>query len=166
MLGGSFVGEFRGFLISSPLWWLMSNARTVSGAFVAGGGLTVTTTLAARTAGLPMPGAIVAFSPGLDHTRSGVSMDTKAGLDPFFTREGMAHTGDLYLAGQDPNQELLTPAVLTGARTAELLPTRRRRARHGRMGYLRDTQQRKPVSAEATTTAGSGAVAFADRKAR
>ena len=37
----------------------------------AGGGLTVTTTLAARKAGLPMPGAIVAFSPGLDHTRTG-----------------------------------------------------------------------------------------------
>lgn len=59
-----------------------------------------------------MPGAIVAFSPSLDHTRSGASMDTKAGIDPFFTREGMAHTGDLYLGGQDPNQELLAPAIL------------------------------------------------------
>ncbi|MFR0357706.1 alpha/beta hydrolase [Streptomyces sediminimaris] len=78
----------------------------------AGGGLTVTTTLAARKAALPMPGAIVAFSPGLDHTRSGASMDTKAGIDPFFTHEGMAHTGDLYLNGQDPHQELLAPAVL------------------------------------------------------
>ncbi|MEU0037354.1 alpha/beta hydrolase [Streptomyces sp. NPDC006333] len=78
----------------------------------AGGGLTVTTTLAAKKAGLPMPGAIVAFSPSLDHTRSGASMDTKAGIDPFFTREGMAHTGDLYLGGQDPNQELLAPAIL------------------------------------------------------
>ncbi|WP_026252547.1 alpha/beta hydrolase [Streptomyces sp. PsTaAH-124] len=78
----------------------------------AGGGLTVTTTLAARKAGLPMPGAIVAFSPGLDHTRTGTSMNTKAGIDPFFTREGMTHTGDWYLDGQDPNQELLAPAVL------------------------------------------------------
>ncbi|MYR63531.1 alpha/beta hydrolase fold domain-containing protein [Streptomyces sp. SID625] len=78
----------------------------------AGGGLTVTTTLAARKAGLPMPGALVAFSPGLDHTRTGASMDTKAGIDPFFTREGMTYTGDWYLGGQDPNQELLAPAVL------------------------------------------------------
>ncbi|GAA1938541.1 alpha/beta hydrolase [Amycolatopsis minnesotensis] len=78
----------------------------------AGGGLTVTTTLAARKAGLPVPGAIVAFSPGLDHTRTGATMMTKAGIDPFFTPEGMAHTGEMYLAGQNPHQELLAPAVL------------------------------------------------------
>ncbi|MEU8687872.1 alpha/beta hydrolase [Streptomyces sp. NPDC048665] len=83
----------------------------------AGGGLTVTTCLAARAAGLPLPAAIVAFSPGLDGTRSGESMDTKAGLDPFFTREGLAHTGAMYLAGQDPHQELISPVLhadLTG----------------------------------------------------
>ncbi|MGC4869262.1 alpha/beta hydrolase [Micromonospora sp. DT53] len=78
----------------------------------AGGGLTVTTTLAARNAGLPLPSALVAFSPGLDHTRTGESMDTKEGVDPFFTREGMAHTAEFYLGGQDPNQELAAPAVL------------------------------------------------------
>ncbi|MEV4114991.1 alpha/beta hydrolase [Nonomuraea sp. NPDC049695] len=83
----------------------------------AGGGLTVTTCLAARDAGLPMPAAIAAFSPGLDHTRSGATMSTKEGIDPFFTREGMGRTGEMYLAGQDPNQPLLAPAVhadLTG----------------------------------------------------
>jgi monoterpene epsilon-lactone hydrolase len=78
----------------------------------AGGGLTVTTCLAARDAGLPMPAAIVAFSPGLDMTRTGESMDTKAGVDPFFTREGLGHTGTMYLAGQDPRQPLLSPATL------------------------------------------------------
>ncbi|MEV4346356.1 alpha/beta hydrolase [Actinoplanes sp. NPDC049596] len=78
----------------------------------AGGGLTITTTLAARNAGLPLPGALVAFSPGLDHTRSGASMDTKQGTDPYFTKEGMAHTGAMYLGGQDPHQELAAPAVL------------------------------------------------------
>ena len=30
-LGNPFVSEFRGFLISSPLWWLMSIAWIVSG---------------------------------------------------------------------------------------------------------------------------------------
>ncbi|WP_370938936.1 alpha/beta hydrolase [Amycolatopsis sp. cg13] len=83
----------------------------------AGGGLAVTTTLAARDAGLPMPAGIVAFSPGLDHTRTGASMETKEAVDPFFTRESMAHTGELYLAGADPAQPLLAPAVhadLTG----------------------------------------------------
>ncbi|MGX1675892.1 alpha/beta hydrolase [Streptomyces sp. NPDC055400] len=78
----------------------------------AGGGLTVTTCLAARDAGLPMPAAIVAFSPGLDMTRTGESMDTKAGIDPFFTREGLEHTGTMYLAGQDPRQPMLSPAAL------------------------------------------------------
>jgi monoterpene epsilon-lactone hydrolase len=83
----------------------------------AGGGLTVTTSLAAREAGLPMPAALVAFSAGLDHTRSGATMHTKEGVDPFFTRAEMAQTGALYLDGTDPDQPLLAPAVradLTG----------------------------------------------------
>ena len=78
----------------------------------AGGGLCITTCLMARSAGLPMPAAVVAFSPGLDATRTGASMDTKAGFDPYFTRENMAPTSALYLAGADPRQELLTPATL------------------------------------------------------
>ena len=78
----------------------------------AGGGLTVTACLRARAAGLPMPAAIVAFSPGLDGTRTGESMDTKAGIDPFFTRETLAGTAAMYLAGEDPRQELISPAIL------------------------------------------------------
>jgi monoterpene epsilon-lactone hydrolase len=78
----------------------------------AGGGLTVTTTLAAREAGLPMPAGIVAFSPGLDHTRTGESIQTKDGIDPLFTAAGLARTGDMYVNGQDPAQPLLAPAVL------------------------------------------------------
>lgn len=83
----------------------------------AGGGLSVTVTLAARDAGLPVPAGIVAFSAGLDHTRTGRSMTTKEGVDPLFTREGMGRTGALYLDGQDPEQPLLAPALeadLTG----------------------------------------------------
>jgi len=83
----------------------------------AGGGLTVTTSLAARDAGLPVPAAIVAFSPGLDHTRSGASMRGKDGIDPFFSYAGLERSGDLYLDGQDPHQPLAAPAVyadLTG----------------------------------------------------
>jgi acetyl esterase/lipase len=83
----------------------------------AGGGLTVTTCLAARDAGLPMPAAIVAFSAMLDHTRSGASIHTKNGIDPFFTPDDFAQTGQRYLAGQDPDQPLLAPVLhadLTG----------------------------------------------------
>jgi epsilon-lactone hydrolase len=53
----------------------------------------------------------VGFSPGLDYTGTGKSMDTKAGIDPLFTRESLAHTATMYLAGQDPNQPMLAPAV-------------------------------------------------------
>ncbi|WP_027927340.1 alpha/beta hydrolase [Amycolatopsis benzoatilytica] len=83
----------------------------------AGGGLTVTTCLAARDAGVPLPAGIVAFSPGLDHTRSGATMTAKDGIDPFFTRESLGRTAEMYLAGADPDQPLLAPAVhadLTG----------------------------------------------------
>lgn len=83
----------------------------------AGGGLTITTCLAARDAGLPLPAAIVAFSPGLDSTRTGESVDTKEGIDPIFTRAGLEHNGARYLAGQDPRHPMLSPAVfadLTG----------------------------------------------------
>ncbi|MFF3152623.1 alpha/beta hydrolase [Streptomyces sp. NPDC057910] len=83
----------------------------------AGGGYSVTTALAARDAGLPLPAAIVAFSPGLDAARTGESMTSKDGIDPIFTRAAVQRTGAMYLAGQDPAQPLLSPAVhadLTG----------------------------------------------------
>lgn len=78
----------------------------------AGGGLCITTCLKARSEGLPLPVAIVTFSAGLDATRSGESIDSKNGLDPFFTRESFRESGQMYLGGADPNQELLSPAIL------------------------------------------------------
>jgi epsilon-lactone hydrolase len=78
----------------------------------AGGGLTITTLLTARKAGLPRPAAAVAFSPGLDQTRSGANMESKAGIDPLFTREALRANSEKYLAGADPHQELLAPAIL------------------------------------------------------
>jgi acetyl esterase/lipase len=83
----------------------------------AGGGLTITTMLAARDAGLPMPAGGVAFSAAGDATRSGASMDTKEGVDPIFDRRSLTHLAGIYLAGQDPHHPLLSPAVaadLTG----------------------------------------------------
>ncbi|MFC2255018.1 alpha/beta hydrolase [Labrys portucalensis] len=77
----------------------------------AGGGLCVTSCFKARAEGLPLPGAIVTFSAGLDFTRTGKSADTKNGIDPFFTRESFRASGGLYLSGADPEQELLSPAI-------------------------------------------------------
>ncbi|WP_404990426.1 hypothetical protein [Burkholderia pseudomultivorans] len=60
---------------------------------------------------MPLPVSLVAFSPGMDRDRRGATMITKEGVDPFFTREGTGHTGAMYLAGQNPESPLLTPAV-------------------------------------------------------
>ena len=77
----------------------------------AGGGLTVTGALAARAAGLPMPAAIVAFSPGVDATRSGASMVTKAQADPLLDRASLDRLSSLYVAGHDRRDPLLSPVV-------------------------------------------------------
>ncbi|GAA3548158.1 alpha/beta hydrolase [Amycolatopsis ultiminotia] len=77
----------------------------------AGGGLCVTTCLSARAAGLPLPAAVVLFSPWLDLTLTGESMVTRAAADPMFTPESLSGPGALYLAGQDPRNPLLSPAV-------------------------------------------------------
>lgn len=83
----------------------------------AGGGLTITGALAAREAGLPMPAAIVAFSPGVDATRAGASMTTKAQADPLLDRAGIDRLSSLYVLDNDRRDPLLSPAVtadLTG----------------------------------------------------
>jgi monoterpene epsilon-lactone hydrolase len=83
----------------------------------AGGGLTIAGALAARDAGLPRPAAIVAFSPGLDATRAGQSMVTKAEADPLLDRASLDRLSDFYVAGQDRRNPLLSPVVaadLTG----------------------------------------------------
>jgi monoterpene epsilon-lactone hydrolase len=60
---------------------------------------------------MPPAAGVVAFSPGLDATRSGDSMTTKEGADPLFTRDELKGLGRLYLNGQDPRHPLLSPAV-------------------------------------------------------
>jgi hypothetical protein len=47
-----------------------------------------------------VPAAIVAFSPG-STTPGRESIDTKAGIDPFFTRASHLHTGAMYFAGHE-----------------------------------------------------------------
>jgi acetyl esterase/lipase len=83
----------------------------------AGGGLTIAGALAARDAGLPRPAAIVAFSPGVDATRTGESIVTKAEADPLLDRASLDRLSGFYVAGQDRLNPLLSPAVtadLTG----------------------------------------------------
>ncbi|MEU7048105.1 urease accessory protein UreF, partial [Streptomyces eurythermus] len=52
--------------------------------------------------------------PAGGHAHSGgAEAAVKAGriTDPVFTREAVEHTGAMYLAGADPHQPLLSPAV-------------------------------------------------------
>ena len=75
----------------------------------AGGGLTVAALLAAREAGLAMPGCAVCISPWADMTCSGESMETKAGEDPMVQREIVQQMATTYLAGGDLRAPLASP---------------------------------------------------------
>jgi epsilon-lactone hydrolase len=78
----------------------------------AGGGLAVSTTLAARAADLPAPAAVVTFSATLDCTLTGSTVTSKVDQDPQFSPEGLAGSVELYLGGADPHQPWASPAVL------------------------------------------------------
>jgi epsilon-lactone hydrolase len=86
--------------------------RVVVAGDSSGAGLAVSMLLMARDAGLPLPACAVLFSAGLDATRSGASMDTKEGVDPLFDRVSLARLSDHYLAGADPRQPLVSPAIV------------------------------------------------------
>jgi len=75
----------------------------------AGGGLTLATLVAARDAGLPMPGAGLLISPWADLACEGGSIVTKAAEDPSLTRAGLEIGAARYLAGQDPHAPLASP---------------------------------------------------------
>ena len=62
----------------------------------AGGGLTITTLLRARQQGLPMPAAVVAFSPGLDNAGTGAELRHQSRHRPApHPRERAAQPGPL-----------------------------------------------------------------------
>jgi acetyl esterase/lipase len=75
----------------------------------AGGGLTISTLVAARDAGLPMPAAAVVFSPLTDQTHSGRSIHGLVGIDPLFTPEALDWYGSKYLGSADPATPLASP---------------------------------------------------------
>jgi monoterpene epsilon-lactone hydrolase len=74
----------------------------------AGAGLTVATLVAVRMAGLPQPSSAVLFSPWADLTLSGMSMKTKADVDPALTPAGLRRRAGDY-AGGDPSDPLVSP---------------------------------------------------------
>ena len=93
-------------------WLLQSGvepSRMAFGGDSAGGGLTVAAMLAARERGLPMPTAGVCISPWADLTLSSPSVDRNAATDPEVNRVTLARWAELYLAGADPKNPLVSP---------------------------------------------------------
>ena len=75
----------------------------------AGGGLVISTLIAARDAGLPMPAAALLMSPWVDLACTGNSMESKAAADPSITREGLLNYAGLYLQGKPLTTALASP---------------------------------------------------------
>jgi len=82
----------------------------------AGGGLAVALALALRTAGDPLPAAILAVAPFADLTVSGPSVRAFNGDDPAASRELLIFMGASYFQGHEPTDPLVSPLYgdLTG----------------------------------------------------
>lgn len=74
----------------------------------AGGALTLSLVLAAREAGLPLPGALVVLSPVTDLTGAGDTRTTLDGDDPLFTPDASLRWA-AYLGGRDPRDPIASP---------------------------------------------------------
>jgi acetyl esterase/lipase len=78
----------------------------------AGGGLALATLIAAREAGLPLPAAVVLFSPWVDLTLAGGSMRSKEAADPVFDASDIQAYAELYLGKEgDPTDPLASPLL-------------------------------------------------------
>lgn len=96
----------------------------------AGGGLALACALAARAHQLPLPAAVVMFSPWLDLTCSGPSLKTKAFSEAMLPARLPAQAAAIYLNGHDAHDPLASPLfadlaglppLLTYASHAEIL---------------------------------------------
>jgi acetyl esterase/lipase len=93
--------------------WLLTQGVTPSNIIFAGdgsgGGLALSTLLALRNAGLPLPAAAVCFSPWADLTMSGWSMLKNKGNDDTMSWELLATCARHYLKGASPADPFTSP---------------------------------------------------------
>ena len=75
----------------------------------AGGALALGALVAGREAGLTQPAAAVLYSPWVDLTLSGASMETKAAVDFVLARDRLQHNVSDYAGGADPAAAALSP---------------------------------------------------------
>ncbi len=100
--------------------WLLAQGiapqRIIIGGDSAGGGLSVATLVALRTAGLPLPAFAFCFSPWTDLAATGLSYQTNARRDPVFHSDSLQPVANIYLHGAAATNPLASPlyADLTG----------------------------------------------------
>lgn len=91
--------------------WLLKNGTLANQIVIAGdsagGNLTLTTLMALRDAGDPLPAAAVCISPMTDLACTGESFNTRK--DALLTPEQARAFARHYVAGQDPRQPLISP---------------------------------------------------------
>lgn len=75
----------------------------------AGGGLTVATQIALKNEGVALPACSCLISPWTDLEGTGESVKTKADADPMIQPESLAWFSDLYRAGTDVRDPLVSP---------------------------------------------------------
>jgi phosphinothricin tripeptide acetyl hydrolase len=75
----------------------------------AGGGLTMATLLALRSAGSPLPAAAVCLSPWVDLTQEAASFAEVGALDPMVSKSGLDLMAQAYLGETEPRAELASP---------------------------------------------------------
>ena len=93
--------------------WLLGQGidpkTIVIGGDSAGGGLMVSTLVALRYLGEPLPAAGVGLSAWADMEGAGESFTTNADKDPMVNREGINRFAGAYLRGKDPRAPLASP---------------------------------------------------------
>lgn len=98
------VAVYRSLLAGS-----VNSADIIIAGDSAGGGLTAATLIALRDAGDPLPAAALLFSPLLDATRSGESMQTRKDADPWFTPENIGVVFSHYCEPGEETNPLVSP---------------------------------------------------------
>ena len=93
--------------------WLLSNGadprKIVIGGDSAGGGLTVSTLVAMRYLGEPMPAAGFCISPWTELEPNADSYETNAEVDPTVSRARVEDLKDLYIGDKDPRAPMASP---------------------------------------------------------
>lgn len=98
--------------VSAYRWLLQQGVPAdsiVIGGDSAGGGLTFATLLKLKENGDPLPAAAFVMSPWVDLDHSGETIETKADVDPMFTKSSMVHMAKLYAQNADLRSPFISP---------------------------------------------------------